>query len=166
MDSAIPARIGNPWRCLRHLRFEIGDFGQSEHMDKDQEFILSVEREILLITEIATRQSQHRMCCEWNIFDMKFTSSEYSPISVNVSATGKLDLHCNAFKYLFCVLGDRATVCRADVYRFFEIPSCLDIEVDLLSSWSTGPTLRHATNFGYRIGDLPERILPLLRESG
>lgn len=90
------------------------------------------------------------------------------PINVNVSAAGKLGLHCSAFKHLFCVLGDKATAYRADVYRFLRIPSCLDIEVDLLSSWSTGPTLRHATNFGYRIGDLPERpdSSALLRESG
>lgn len=82
------------------------------------------------------------------------------PINVNVCAAGKLGLHCSAFKHLFCVLGDKATAYCADVYRFLGIPSCLDIEVDLVSSWSTGPTLRHATNFGYRIGDLPERILP------
>lgn len=122
----------------------------------NQEFILSVERESLTTT--ATSIAVNEIFSTWNLRHLNVTW--LSPINVNVSAMGKLGLHCSAFKHLFCVFGDKATAYRADIYRFLGIPSCLDIEVDLLSSWSTEPTLRHATNFGYRIGDLGERILP------
>lgn len=66
-----------------------------------------------------------------------FMSAELQPdrsINVNASAAGKLGPYCSACKHLFCVLGDKAAAYRADVYRFFGIPSCLDIGVDLLSS--------------------------------
>jgi len=69
---------------------------------------------------------------------MKFTSlelrSDRVPINVNMSTARKLGLRCSAFKYLFYDLDDKATDYRADVYRFLGIPSCRDIEVDLLSS--------------------------------
>lgn len=95
------------------------------------------------------------------IFSTRTPVRAERPINVNVSARRENWVSCNALKYLFLHPSDKAAACRADVYRFLGIPSCLDIAADLLSSWSTGSrTLRHATNFGYRIGDLPERILP------
>ena len=147
-----------PWRCLWYLRFEMDDFGQSEHTDKSRIYL--VRRERISYCNGDQLHNGNIGSCEWNIFDMKIYVTWLSPINVNVSAARKLGLHCSAFKHLFCVFGDKATAYRADVYRFLGIPSCLDIEVDLLSSWSTEPTLRHATNFRYRIGDLGERILP------
>jgi len=162
MDSVIPARIGRVHEdvCgIFDLKWMILD---SLNIRTNQEFILSVERESLTATEIgytvATSIAVNEIFSTWNLRHLNVTW--LSPINVNVSAVGKLGLHCSAFKHLFCVFGDKATAYRADVYRFLGIPSCLDIEVDLLSSWSTEPTLRHATNFRYRIGDLGERILP------
>lgn len=154
MNSAISARIENPWRCLRHLRFEIGDFGQTEQI---KNLSRPLREEFSSRRRSVTSSVVNEIFSTWKIDVTRTTTRS---INVNASAAGKLGLHCSAFKHLFCVLGDKAAAYRADVYRFFEIPSCLDIEVDLLSSWSTAPTLRHATNFGYRIGDLPERILP------
>lgn len=66
------SRIGNPWRHLRHLRFEIGDFGQSEHTDKSRIYLVRWISEIVYTTatssagnKIFLTQNLHRSNASW-----------------------------------------------------------------------------------------------------
>lgn len=71
---------------------------------------------------------------------------------------GKIgSVSCNALKYLFLHPDDKADACRADVYRFPGIPSCLEI-----AGWSAfelidGDRGHRGTR---RISDIESAIFP------